>query len=335
MVTLHRAGHSPGEIFRLLRSLGISRRFVYRAIDRYNETQGVDDRPRSGRPRSVRTPNLVRAVRSRIARNPLRKQKLMALEMGVDPRSMSRVLREDLGLRAYRRQTGHLLSTKLKQMRLIKCKRLKQRYAENLHRTILFTDEKIFTIEEKLNKQNDRVYASTSREAAQVVGKVQRGHHPASVMVWWGVSWKGVTKLHFCENGVKTSAVVYQNQVLDKVVRPLGEEMFNGEHWVYQQDSAPAHKARSTQAWLSENVPEFIAAQDWPSASPDLNPLDYRLWSELEAMACRTRHPSLDSLKRALVKAVASFPMDKVRAAIDDWPRRLEACVKSKGGHFE
>ncbi|CAH0398678.1 unnamed protein product [Chilo suppressalis] len=40
-----------------------------------------------------------------------------------------------------------------------------------------------------------KVYAHSSKEAAQVVGKVQRGHHPASVMVWWGVSYQGVTKL--------------------------------------------------------------------------------------------------------------------------------------------
>jgi len=54
-------------------------------------------------------------------------------------------------------------------------------------------------------------------------------------------------------------------------------------------------------------VPDFIAASDWPSASPDLNPLDYALWSRLEAMACTKRHPNLESLKRALIKAVDIF----------------------------
>ncbi|KAL4100711.1 hypothetical protein QTP88_020745 [Uroleucon formosanum] len=32
---------------------------------------------------------------------------------------------------------------------------------------ILFTDEKFFTIEEKFNRQNDRVYAHNSQEAAE------------------------------------------------------------------------------------------------------------------------------------------------------------------------
>ncbi|CAK1588773.1 unnamed protein product [Parnassius mnemosyne] len=27
--------------------------------------------------------------------------------------------------------------------------------------------------------------------------------------------------------------------------------MFNNRHWVFQQDSAPAHRAKSTQDWLA------------------------------------------------------------------------------------
>jgi hypothetical protein len=31
------------------------------------------------------------------------------------------------------------------------------------------------------------------------------------VMVWWGVSYEGVTEPYFCEKGIKTSAQVYQD----------------------------------------------------------------------------------------------------------------------------
>ena len=37
------------------------------------------------------------------------------------------------------------------------------------------------------------------------------------------------------------------------------------------------------------NVPAFISAEDWPSGSPDLNPLDYKLCAVLENMVCRKR----------------------------------------------
>lgn len=334
IIALYKVGKTPSFIFDTLNPLGISRMFVYRTIERYDETQGVEDRPRSGRPRSVRTPNAIKAVAARIRRNPLRKQKIMSREMEISTRSMSRLIKSDLKMGAFRRSTGQYLTPSLKKSRRLRSKCLMQRYAQDKHRKILFTDEKLFNIEEKFNRQNDRVYAHSSREAMEVVGKVERGHHPASLMVWWGVGYEGVTELYFCEQGVKTRAKNYQEGVLEEVVKPLTQTLFQGSHWSFQQDSAPAHKAKSTQEWLSKNVPEFIKASDWPSASPDLNPLDYRLWAELEGMACRRRHPNIESLKRALVRAVANFPMDVVRAAIDEWPQRLKSCVRAKGGHF-
>lgn len=154
-------------------------------------------------------------------------------------------------------------------------------------------------------------------------------------MVWWGVSYNGVTKLHFCEKGVKTSAKIYQESVLESVVKPLNTSLFKNQPWSFQQDSAPGHKAKSTQKWLEENVPDFIKAEDWPSSSPDLNPLDYELWSVLEQMTCSKRHSNIESLKKSLTHAVANFPIEVVRASIDKWPARLKACVKAKGNHFE
>jgi hypothetical protein len=60
--------------------------------------------------------------------------------------------------------------------------------------------------------------------------------------------------------------------------------------------------------------------------SPDINPLDYKLWAVLEEMACRKCHSNLDSLKRSLVKAVAEIPLEMMLATIAEWPERLKAC---------
>ena len=41
-----------------------------------------------------------------------------------------------------------------------------------------------------------------------------------------------------------------------------------------------------TEEWLLRNIPAFISAEGWPSGSPDLNPLDYKLGLFLKDMAC-------------------------------------------------
>jgi inhibitor of nuclear factor kappa-B kinase subunit alpha len=118
-------------------------------------------------------------------------------------------------------------------------------------------------------------------------------------------------------------------------VKPLNQSVFKGHRWTFQQDSAPAHKAKITENWLQKEVPDFISYLEWPAFSADLNPLDYKIWSKLEEMACSRPHTSVEALKQSLVKVWESFPIDVVRAATSEWRPRLRACVKAISKHFE
>jgi hypothetical protein len=89
-------------------------------------------------------------------------------------------------MRAFQQSKRHLLTLALKEIRQTRTECLLQWHAKNRHENVLFTDEKIFTIEEQYNCQNDKIYAQTSREAKEKVPRVQRGHHPSYIMVWWG-----------------------------------------------------------------------------------------------------------------------------------------------------
>ncbi len=57
--------------------------------------------------------------------------------------------------------------------------------------------------------------------------RVQRGHHPTTVMIWWGVSYYGVTDIHFGKPGIKTNSSEYQT-MLEKVVEPLKNTLLAG-----------------------------------------------------------------------------------------------------------
>ena len=92
---------------------------------------------------------------------------------------------------------------------------------------------------------------------------------------------------------------------------------------------------RTMQQWLENHVPKFITCYHWPSVSPDLNPLDYILWSVLKGMICTRCHHNLESLKQVLVEAVDNFPVDVVRIAIDARPNKIRRCIQTNGGHFQ
>ena len=90
-----------------------------------------------------------------------------------------------------------------------------------------------------------------------------------------------------------------------------------------------------TQEWLRRNLLTLISAKNWPSGSPDLNPLDCKLWAVLKDRACQKHHNNLESLKKSLVKAAAEILLEIVHAVAAEWLECLKACVKAGDGHFE
>jgi hypothetical protein len=93
---------------------------------------------------------------------------------------------------------------------------------------------------------------------------------------WFGggcVPWRGDTSSFLRERG-GNDAQVYQDNVLQGVVKSLNMTLFSGQEWILQQDSAPANKAKTTLEWVWRNLLAFISTEDWPLGSAHLNPLD-------------------------------------------------------------
>ena len=118
----------------------------------------------------------------------------------------------------------------------------------------------------------------------------------------------------------------------------------NWNDWTFQQDSAPSHASINenkekfkvpTQTWLNDHFSDFIKKDEWSASSPDLNPLDYSIWSLLEADVNAEEHNSVESLKNAISEAFERLPMEVINQAVDNWMKRLDAVIKAKGGHFD
>ena len=109
----------------------------------------------------------------------------------------------------------------------------------------------------------------------------------------------------------------------------------SGEFFIFQQDNVPAHRARDTVRLLEQSTPTFIPPDLWPPNSPDLNPVDYKIWSVLQQRVYQSRVHNTDKLKQRLLQAWHSIDHNIVDNAIDEWRGRLRACVRANGGHFE
>ncbi|KAI4881788.1 hypothetical protein NFI96_011483 [Prochilodus magdalenae] len=119
---------------------------------------------------------------------------------------------------------------------------------------------------------------------------------PQSVMVWGCMSARGVGKLCFLKKTV--NAAVYQD-VLETFLIPTVEEQFGEEDFIFQQDLAPAHAAKSTKDWFTKKQLEVLA---WPANSPDLNVIE-NLWAIVKRKIRDRKPTTLDQLKQNIATA--------------------------------
>jgi hypothetical protein len=223
VIALYKCKKSDSQIFKLLKPLKISQNFVYRAIKRNKELWGVEDRAWSERLKSVRAEAAIKTVGADSPKSALEK--------------------EDHVLRAHLRSKGHLLTPALREIRRTSAERLLQWHAENGHKNILFKDEKFFTIKEQYNNQNNKIYAQTSHEVhSEGAGMPSPFLRHGLVGV---VPSEGDTSSFLQERG-ETGVRVYQEDVLQGVVKQLNMTLFSGQEWVFQKDLAPTYKAKTT-----------------------------------------------------------------------------------------
>ena len=64
-------------------------------------------------------------------------------------------------------------------------------------------------------------------------------------------------------------------------MRDLPDITEYSDYFTFQQDGAPVHRACETVELLKAVTPDFIPPNLWPPNSPDLNPVDYKIWGIL------------------------------------------------------
>ena len=164
------------------------------------------------------------------------------------------------------------------------------------------------------------------------VPRVMKTKFPGTVMVFGVISSEGhIMPPHIFEVGLKVNTKVYLD-VLKSVVIPWRNQVAGGRPWVWQQDSAPAHKSKETQAWLQKECYDFVPFS-LPPTSPDLNPLDYFVWSYVENITNMTSHNIKASLITAIRRVFAELPPALVEKACSQI--RIEAVIEAEGGYIE
>ena len=108
----------------------------------------------------------------------------------------------------------------------------------------------------------------------------------------------------------------------------------------YQHDGAPRHFSQVISQYLNQQFPNRwigrSGEQNWPSRSPDLNPLDYHVWGCTKAMVCARSFSTRQELLQLILSAGRSVSNAAVPSRVtSSLDTRVNECIHTDVSHFE
>lgn len=226
------AGETPTSISK---QLNCTRAKVYRVKTLFEAFGDVKARHGGGRSRTKRTKPTIAAVQARIKRN-LRRTRSLARDFKMDPKTMRNLLSKDLKMKNRAVVPRHFISSKQKELRVTRSRRILSWLKSNSGLVTVFSDEKLFYVDPAHNCRNDRYLASGPVEdVPENIRIAQKNKNPAKVMVLGVLASDGrICPPIFIDSGLKITAAVYLDLLKLKVLPWLKKEYPEG-NYCFQQ----------------------------------------------------------------------------------------------------
>jgi len=200
---------------------------------------------------------------------------------------------------------------------------------------VLFTDEATFTRDGIQNFHNQHVWTDENPHAT-----VQSHHQQRfCINIWTGIVGDCLLGPQVLPNRLtgQNYKAFLQNNLADFLDVPL---TFRRKlHFMH--DGAPAHFSLLVRQHLDEMFPGKWVGRSgpiaWPPRSPDLNPLDFFLWSYAKFLVYSSAVDNVETLRNRIVttfQTIRATPgiWERVRGSMR---RRAEAYIVTGGGHIE
>ncbi|GMG18277.1 unnamed protein product [Phytophthora fragariaefolia] len=186
--------------------------------------------------------------------------------------------------------------------------------------SIIFLDEKKWNLD---GPDGFQYYWRDLRKPPRQTKRRQAGG--GSVMVWVAFSLRGKSPLVVLTGRQNSDDYVY---TVSEYLLPFAHLNY-GVDYIYQQGNASIHTSKRTREFFTE---EDIKVLDWPSKSPDLNPIE-NLWSIMSRRVYPNgkQYENVPQFKAALFEAWESIPIAMLVSLIESMPRRCVEVLDKKG----
>ena len=186
--------------------------------------------------------------------------------------------------------------------------------------SVIFSDEKKFNLD---GPDGYGYYWHDLRKSPEV--RMSRVLGGGGVMLWACIGMGGV-RWAFVEHTLNAEA--YFDEVLRVELVPFGEQL-GGPQWIFQQDGAKIHESAARKPEFQRLIPRLL---EWPSRSPDLNPVE-NVWGIIvnDVYNKGRQFDRVADLREAIIKAFNRLDITVVQRMIADMPNRVVKVVANHG----
>ncbi|GFY02568.1 transposable element Tcb2 transposase [Trichonephila clavipes] len=148
------------------------------------------------------------------------------------------------------------------------------------------------------------------------------------VLVYGGIFIDGRTYLYIIRDGPLT-ARRYRDEILRPIVVPYAAAI--GDDFILMDDNCRQHRANLVEDFLFE---EGIVRMEWPTCSPDMNPIEH-VWDALGKRVAGRQPPpqTLQELERALLEEWDRIPQLVINSLIDSMLQWCSTLLAIRGNH--
>ncbi|KAK3564010.1 hypothetical protein QTP86_006830 [Hemibagrus guttatus] len=321
IVALHQAGKTESAIGK---QLGVKKSTVGAIIRKCKTYKSTDNLPRSGAPRKI-SPRGVKMITRTVIKNPRTTRgdlvnDLQRAGTKVTKATISNTLRSQ-GLKSCSARRVPLLKPVHVRARLKSAREHLDDPEEDWENVIWSDETKI----ELFGKNSTcRVWRRTNAELHPKNTIPTVKHGGGNIMLWGCFSAKGPGRLIRVKE--RMNGAMYR-EILSKNLLPSARALKMKRGWVFQHDNDPKHTARATKEWLRK---KHFKVLEWPSQSPDLNPVE-NLWRELKIRVAQRQPQNITALEEICMEEWAKLPATVCKNLVATYRKRLTSVIANKG----
>lgn len=313
----------------------LSRAQIFRWYERFKSgVELIEDEPRSGRPITVRSEELIAKVRERLLQDRCVTVRMMADDYGVNRETIRKIIVEDLGKKKVAsRFVPHSLSEEQKQLRVEYARDIiaTARRNKNFLLSIVAEDECWCFRYDPATKRQSAEWKSPSSPKGK---KLRLQKSKVKTMLLCFYDSKGIIHHEFAPEGQTVNAQFYLSVLerLIKRIRRVRPEYSAPGSWFLLHDNAPSHRAVLIQEFLARKQ---VCVLNHPPYSPDMSPCDYFLFPKLKLPLKGRFFDNVEDIQAAVTSALRDIPQTELQRSFQLLRDRATRCIDAGGMYFE